>query len=1210
MNHSTSDVDAYSNFIYLRTYSRWNDELGRRETWNETVDRYMNFMEETVGSSISEDDYNMLSNSIKNMEVLPSMRLLWSAGEAARKNASSAYNCSFAPVDNLSAFPEALFLLTSGAGVGFSCEKRFVEQLPEVKPFVGGMVIVHSVKDSREGWADALRFGIDMWYAGRDVYFDYNQVRPLGSILKTFGGRACLTGDTIVYKDRKKSRGYNEVTIRDLYEMKNRIGKWEHLPDHFSDIKLRSLDENSGELFRNQLLDVISNGVRPVYLVVTENGYRIKATDNHRFLTQAGDYSHLSNFSVGDLIAVNGSSERKTGVCSDCGVSISRRAIRCKSCFDSYQTQDCCLETTARQRKRCSDYRKSNLSCERCGEDNKRLVVHHINENPLDNDETNLECLCELCHQSHHARMRTYGDPYSHKYLSFDRIISIEYAGAEEVFDLCMEGPNHNFVANGFISHNSGPEPLKKLLDFTRATILSASGRKLRPIEVHDIMCMIAQVVVAGGTRRSSLISLSDLDEEEMRRAKSGSFPVHRYMANNSAVYNEFDAEGFDLEWSNLVSSGTGERGIFNRKASSQVPRRRREVITDMIGCNPCQPKWATILTPSGIKTLGDISKGDVIWSSEGWTTVVDKWSTGTNEVYRYRTSSGVFYGTERHRVLSNGHKVEARYADTIDTLSGNLEPSDILPTLVMDGLVVGDGSVHKASNNLVYLLIGTNDKDYFSSEVGGLILKHRPGLKDTAYEISTNILADELPKTFLRRVPKRYVFGTPSEVASFLRGLFSANGSVANNRIQLKTSSKGLAEDVQIMLSSLGISSYITGIGSGTTFVEFSNGGYECRESYSVNITSDRDIFSSRIGFIQKYKNEKVREPLSIGRSRKSTYDIVEVEFVSVEETFDITVDNSSHTYWTGGCNVSNCGEILLNPRTMCNLTNVVGREGDTLKSLMHKIKAATILGTYQSTLTNFTYLSPEWQKNCEEERLLGVSLTGVYDSLLLRDPRVLEILRDYAVYTNKLYSEKMGIKQSVSVTCVKPSGNTSQLVNASSGAHPRYSEHYVRRVRIAASDPLFEMMKDQGVPYFPEVGQEDNPATYVLEFPIKSPKNAITRHDVSALDQLNMWLTLKKNFTEHTVSATIYVAEDEWDAVKKWVVSNWSGVSGLSFLPKEDGNIKYNLAPYEEIGAEEYSRRVNELKINFEHLRKYESSDNTEGAKEYACSSGACEL
>jgi ribonucleoside-diphosphate reductase alpha chain len=306
----------------------------------------------------------------------------------------------------------------------------------------------------------------------------------------------------------------------------------------------------------------------------------------------------------------------------------------------------------------------------------------------------------------------------------------------------------------------------------------------------------------------------------------------------------------------------------------------------------------------------------------------------------------------------------------------------------------------------------------------------------------------------------------------------------------------------------------------------------------------------------------------------------------------------------------VNPCGEILLRSKQFCNLTSIVVRKEDTLADMKRKIRLATILGTYQASLTDFGYLSKEWKKNCDEEALLGVSITGYYDNELVRTDGVLNKLRKYSVEVNKKYAKKVGVKQSASITCVKPHGNSSQLLDTASGMHPRFAEYYVRRVRINHTDPLLQLAKDQGVPCYPEVGQSQEHATaFVLEFPVKSPKNSVFKDDISAIDLLKEWKRLKENFTHHNPSATIYVSDDEWMKVSNFVYENWEVIGGLTFLPRSDHI--YQLAPYEEIDKKEYNKRIKEIgKLDFSKLMQYENQDNTQGSKEYACVGGLCEL
>ncbi len=626
--------NALAEFIYYRSYSRWIEHEGRRETWIESVGRYLGFMKENLGSKLTDDEYEELRQAILKQEVMPSMRLLWSAGDAARKTNVTGYNCSFIAPAKIEDFGEIMYLSMCGTGVGFSVEQQNVQKFPQIKKQTGKSIGTHVVDDSKEGWAQAFVLAAKTWFDGKDLGVDYTQLRPAGARLKTMGGKS------------------------------------------------------------------------------------------------------------------------------------------------------------------------------------------------------------------------------------------------------------------------SGPAPLIALMDFAKKKILARQGRRLTSLDVHDIICKIGEIVEMGGVRRSALLSLSDLDDSDMRHAKTGQFYLtepQRHMANNSVSYNEKpSAHHFLDEWISLAKSGTGERGIFNRGGlQKQLPARRWKVFQK------------------------------------------DAATSGTNP-----------------------------------------------------------------------------------------------------------------------------------------------------------------------------------------------------------------------------------------------------------------------------------CGEIVLKSKQFCNLTEVVARAEDTEETLKRKIRLATILGTYQSSLTNFGYLSKEWKKNCEDERLLGVSITGQWDCPAVHSSELLKQLRDYAVAVNKEYSARMGINASTAITCVKPSGTVSQLVDASSGLHPRHAPYYIRRVRISATDGLFQMLKDQKVPYYPEVGQSgESITTYVLEFPVKSPGQAVHRNDVSAIEQLEHWKLVKDNFTEHNPSVTISVGNHEWIAVANWLYTNWDMIGGLSFLPREEH--VYTLAPYEEISKERYEKMVSMYpNVDFSQILIYEKEDETKGAKELACVSGVCEI
>jgi ribonucleoside-diphosphate reductase alpha chain len=625
-------MDDYSRFIHASRYARWRDDLGRRETWEETVVRLIDYYERVHKDK---DISRRLFTSIRDMEVMPSMRAMMTAGPALDRCNVGAYNCAYLPVDSPRSFDEAMYILMCGTGVGFSVEDRYVSQLPRITEVFEPTDTTIVVEDSKEGWAKAFRELITLLIAGRIPQWNVEKIRPAGSRLKTFGGRA------------------------------------------------------------------------------------------------------------------------------------------------------------------------------------------------------------------------------------------------------------------------SGPEPLVRLFEFSVALFRRAAGRKLTPLEAHDLMCMVADVVVVGGVRRSAMISLSDLGSEAMATAKSGTWwegHVHRQLANNSAVYNGRPEVGeFLKEWKSLYDSKSGERGIFNRDASRRIVERL--------------------------------------------------------------------------------------------------------------------------------------------------------GKRDPNHEFGTNP-----------------------------------------------------------------------------------------------------------------------------------------------------------------------CSEIILRPFQFCNLTEVVVRPTDDLSSLERKVRLAAILGTIQSTFTNFKYLRKIWQKNTEEERLLGVSLTGIADNewlfnnhLYAEQEDVLNHLRQVANDTNSEWADRLGIPRSAAITCVKPSGTVSQLVNSASGIHPRWAPYYLRTVRNDVKDPISTFLIESGVPYEPD---RRNPSAYVFYFPQKSPVQSVNRSDIKAVDFLEVWKNFQENWCEHKPSVTVSVAEDEWLPVADWCYRNFDLLSGVSFLPFDP--TEYPQAPYQTLTEEEYNEWLKKMpdQIDWTRLSEYEKEDNTTGSFELACSAGLCEI
>lgn len=639
MNTTTKNLPTdYQTFIATSRYARWIDSENRRESWEETVER---FMQNVVAPKLpdteeSENTYNDIRDAIIDLEIMPSMRAMMTAGKALDRDNTCAYNCSYLPVDDMKSFDEAMFILMCGTGVGFSVERQYVSKLPEVPEKMFDSQTVIAVQDSKEGWAKALRQLISLLYSGEIPKWDMSKIRPAGSRLKVFGGRA------------------------------------------------------------------------------------------------------------------------------------------------------------------------------------------------------------------------------------------------------------------------SGPEPLDQLFRFVVSIFKNAIGRKLNSLECHDIMCKIGEVVVVGGVRRSAMISLSNLSDDRMRHAKTGQFwetNPQRSLANNSVAYTEKpDASTFLHEWASLVDSGTGERGMFSRVAAQK----------------------------------------------------------------------------------------------------------------------------HTEKN----------------------------GRRDATHDFGTNP-----------------------------------------------------------------------------------------------------------------------------------------------------------------------CSEIILRPYQFCNLTEVVVRADDSLTDLDRKVKLATILGTVQATYTYFPYLRKIWTKNTEEERLLGVSLTGIMDHDILNGsnplgqlPAALTALKETAIKTNKEWAEKLGIPISTAITCVKPSGTVSQLVDSASGIHPRHNPYYIRRVRGDNKDPLTQFMKDNGIPNEPDIMKPEN--TTVFSFPVKAPEGALTRHDLSAEDHLMIWEIYSMFWCEHKPSITVSVKPDEWVSVGSWLYEKFNIASGLSFLPHSDHI--YKQAPYEDCTEAEYLSLLYKMpeSIDWSKLSDYEKEDTTKASQSLACTAGVCEL
>jgi len=644
----------------------------------------------------------------------------------------------------------------------------------------------------------------------------------------------------------------------------------------------------------------------------------------------------------------------------------------------------------------------------------------------------------------------------------------------------------------------------------------------------YDMYKVTGRDTPSGGPGTSVSVLVAALSEEDaMGRANVQLKPTYTTTFKKATKVKNM-ARGI---WDRLFKSAVecGDPGIYNVDFANRYTN--VSYFEFLPATNPCQPAFAKVLTKEGTRELGEVNIGDQIWSKEEWTTIIKKWSTGVKSVYSYKTTGGEFIGTSNHRLDTREGKTEAQYAENVLTIAGECpQETRIVPGVVMDGLFFGDGYIKKQSGRSYrynYLIIGKNDQDYFDSEVKKFIgnKAQNRGSDCADYVVDTSITEEEKPRVYQLSIPKRF-FANNNELASFLRGLYTANGSIVQAtgqnsfRITYKTASQQLALDVQLALSSLGIRSYITTNKSKN--VKFSNGTYTCKESYDVNITSDRVKFLDHIGFIQKYKMTKARHLLTLSEPNldKDLYtSIKETEYLGEFEVFDLTVDNHSHTYWTGGLSVSNCGEIPIPAYGNCclghiNLNNMVDWNGRVQwKKMARTIRAAVRFLDNILTINHFAV--SECREVGHNSRRIGVGVTGLHYFLIkagynygdesccefverlfatIRDEAYkasIELAKEKGAFTafdtDKYLEEefaktlpprirreikKHGIRNAVMLTCA-PCGTNSMILGVSTGIEPMFSPVYERSYRDnnvwkkqLVVDPLFRQLYEKKDP------------------------------------------------------------------------------------------------------------------------------------------------
>lgn len=807
------------------------------------------------------------------------------------------------------------------------------------------------------------------------------------------------------------------------------------------------------------------------------------------------------------------------------------------------------------------------------------------------------------------------------------------YAGDIPKWDVSLVRPAGAKLVT-FGGRASGPDPLVDLFKFTIETFKQACGRKLTSIECHDLVCKIADIVVVGGVRRSALISLSNLSDDRMRLAKSGQWWINdpqRALANNSATYTERpQTEIFLKEWMSLIESKSGERGIFNKHAAiKKAQETGRRDHTKIHGTNPCFAAGTLIHTTDGSIPIEQlVGKTVTVWDGEKEVTINNFRVTGENIETLLLT-------------LQDGSQVKATPYHSFYLEDGTkVEMKDLLPgmRLQISNAPVAQGNQHTDSSYLKGFLIGDgtlgNENPLLWLYDTKYVCKDR--LSTSAKEVSgfdvgfvnagenRNRMQGIAKRTDLTAWCKAYKTGLPVEIYSwsnqhkydFIAGLFDSDGCTINSKngfgYQLTSVSKQLLLDVQTLLKTIGVFGKVS-LNKIASTVDFNDGygEYDTQALYRLSIGQESAIELSKQVTFERLESFAHRTMTYKLKPRWNA--IVDIQHSTVEDkVYCCTVPDSHKVSLAIGITTGQCAEISLRSAGLCNLSEVIIRSTDTLENLKYKVRIATIIGTYQSLLTDFKYIRPIWKQNQEDERLLGVSLTGIMDHPILCKTNGeatwwLQEMKKHAIEVNAQYAYKLGIKPAAAITTVKPSGTVSQLVDSASGIHPRYSKHYIRTVRADKKDPLAQLMVSQGFPVEDAFGKEDS--TYVFSFPVEGPPSGVYRDDRTAIQQLEHYLMYQKHWSEHNVSNTIYVKEDEWLEVGAWVFKNFDDLAGVSFLPHS--NHSYKQAPYQECTEAEYKALLATMpSFDWDALSEFEKDDATVNTKEYACTSGQCEI
>ena len=1202
----------YQEFIHKSKYSRWIESKNRRETWNETCKRYVSFfaqhVEKNTDSKLTECEISDIEKCISGLDVMPSMRALMTAGPALERDNVAGYNCAYMKIDRLSAFDELLYVLMCGTGAGFSVERQYISKLPTIPTNMHESKTVIHIRDSKIGWAKGLKELVVLLYNGTIPKWDMADVRDKGKRLKTFGGRSSGPKplDDLFYfvTDKFKNAAGRKLQSIEAHDIcckiaeivivggvRRCIAKGSMVTTQkcsFQRIEdIRVGDSVSTDDGWKHVTATFKQGKQKTLEIVHSNG-NIVCTPNHRIGVLKGmdgsfDWKEASSIKRGDrLLYIEPD-------IADVGINImpENNNKKVHSAFKQCEQKTGYINNSNDNISNITDHRATVLSetgnsfdCKEASSIKNGDKILYIEPNiviPELDDE-----MAWLIGHTHINGFIEFAE------MKGSITVNIEHYNAEKISFISTQFERFNVdvsCKSTYINVNNKQlamyffELLKNAKAFLRVPQCIRNGT--RNVKFSFIQGMFHANIF----KRSKQILLS-ANEELVREIQ--------YMLYSLGIVSRINANSTNAEYE-LSIIHNFDRAKFNS------------------GSSICWKKLPT----DQFEQHGDSFSTSMFNDMEDKPKLWRKWFQKSNDkiplsLWRQHVEDGCFVPMEVFEI--NDHCA-------VETYDIEVEDNH---NFLCEGVLVHNSALISLSN--------LSDERMRSAKTG------QWWVTDSQRALSNNSVC-YTEKPDIGRFMREWI--TLYESKSGERGIFNRDACEKHLEKKCVNRKRSLDNDSSkkyefgtnpcvpadaLVMTAHGYQKVADLINKPFTAIvdclpyECKNGFFftgikqtfviKTNEGFSVAATENHLFLTATHKWVE-LRNLKIGDTLRMHKHASRMYTTIsEISIDKKCDVYDCTVPGPD-AFDANGFYVHNCCEIILRDMEFCNLSEVVIRANDTCSTILRKVELATIIGTLQSTLTNFRYIDPSWKFNCDDERLLGVSITGIMDNKFMSTPSeelktFLNEMRDHAVAINKTWAIRLGINESAAITCVKPSGTVSQLCDTASGIHARHSAYYIRTIRSSNNDKLCDFMKNAGVPSEQCVMNPDT--TTIFSFPIKSPDGCIARDDITAIEQLELVNIYNQEYTQHKVSVTITVKEHEWLAVGAWVYDHFETIGGVSFLP-QCGTI-YKQMPYQDCSKETYEAAISAMPKNIDWNTLNEYDDLTEGAKTLACVAGGCEM